>query len=161
MHCCCSFAKSCLTLPPQGLQHTSLSCPSPSPRVCSNSHSLSQWFNLAISSSAVLFYFCLQSFPASESFQISWLFTSGGQTIGASVSATILPMNIQGWFPLGLTSVISLQSEGPSRVFSSTTARKHQFFGTQPSLWSNSHMTIWTFVGKVMSLLLIHRLGWS
>ena len=100
-------------------------------------------------------------FPASGSFPMSQLFTSGGQRIGVSALASVLPMNIQGWFPLGLTSVISLLSNGLSRVFSSTTIWKHQFFSAQSSLWSNSHMTIWTFVGKVMSLLLIHRLGWS
>ena len=101
---------------------------------------------------------CPQSFPASRSFPMSRLFTSGGQCIGASASA--LPMNIQDWFPLGLTGLISLLSKGLSRVFSNTTVQKHQFFSTQPSLWSNSHICTWlhslarwTFVGKVMSLL--------
>ena len=115
--CCCSVTKS---LWPHGLQHTSLSCPPPSPRVCSNSHSLSQWFNLAISSSAVLFSFWLQSFPVSESFRMSQLFTSGGQSTGASASASVLPMNIQGWFPLGVTGLNSLLSKRLSRVCSST-----------------------------------------
>ena len=92
-----------------------------------------------------------------------WLFTSGGQSIGVSASASVLPMNIQGWFPWGLTSLISLQSKGLSRVFSNSTVWKHKFFSAQPSLWSNSHLymitgktialTIWTFVGKVVSLL--------
>ena len=92
-----------------------------------------------------------------------WLFTSGGQSIGVSASASVLPMNIQGWFPWGLTSLISLQSKGLSRVFSNSTVWKHKFFSAQPSLWSNSHLymitgktialTLWTFVGKVVSLL--------
>ena len=83
---------------------------------------------------------CPQSFPTSESFPMSWLFTSSGQNIGASDSVYVLPMIIQSWFPLGLTSLISLQSKELSRVFSNTTIRKHQFFGTQPSLWSSSHI---------------------
>ena len=83
---------------------------------------------------------CLQSFPASGSFLMSWLFTSGGQSIGVSASTSVFPMNIQGLFPLGLTGLISLQSKGLSRVFSNTTVQKHQFFGTQLSLWSNSHI---------------------
>ena len=91
---------------------------------------------------------CLQSFPASESFPVSQLFASGGQSIGASVSTSVLPMNIQGWFPLGWTGWISLQSKGLSRVFSSTTIRKHQFFSAQPSLWSNCHIT----TGKTIAL---------
>ena len=86
---------------------------------------------------------CLQSFAATGSFLISWLFTSGGQSIGVSASASVLPMNIQGWYPLGLTSLISLLSKGLSRVFSNTTMQKHQFFGAQPSLWSNSHIRTW------------------
>ena len=116
-------------------------------------------------SSSVVPFSCLQSFPASGSFLMHWLFASGGQSIGASASASVLPMNIQDWFPLGLTGLISLLSKGFSRVFSITTIRKHQFFSTQPSLWSNYciHtwprgkknilLTIWTFVGKMMSLL--------
>ena len=86
---------------------------------------------------------CLQSFPASGSFPMSWLFASGGQSIGASASASVLPVNIQDWFHLGLTSLISLQSKGLSRVFSNTTVQKHKLFGTQPSLWSNSHIHTW------------------
>ena len=96
-----------------------------------------------ISSSAITFSFYLQSFPASGSFPVSWLFTSGGQNIGASVPASVLPMNSQSWFPLGLTVWISLLSKGLSRVFSSTTVWKYQFWGTQPSLWSNSHIYRW------------------
>ena len=112
--------------------------PSPSLRVCSNSCLLSRWCHPTISPSVSLFSFCPQSFPASGSFPISWLFTSGGQSIRASASASVLPMNIQGSFPLGLTGLISLLSKGLSRAFS--TIWKHQFFSTQPSLWSNSHI---------------------
>ena len=97
-------------------------------------HPLSRWCHPTISSSVVPFSFRLQSFPESGSFPMRWLFTSGGQSIGASASASVLPMNIQGWFPLGLTGLISLQSKGLSRVFSNTTAQKHQFFGAQLSL---------------------------
>ena len=132
-----------------------------SPGVYSNSCPLSQWCYLTISSSVAPFSFCLQSFPSSGSFTISQLFTSGGQSIGASASAPVLPLNIQGWFPLGLTGLISLPSKWLPRVFSSTTVWKNQFFSTQPSLWSNSHLymitgkilTIKIFVGKVMSNL--------
>ena len=110
---------------PWAAAHTSLLCPSLSPGVCSNSCPLSQWRHPTISSSVAPFS-CLQSFPASESFPMSQLFTSGGQNIGAS--ASILPMNIQGWFPLGLTGLISLLSKGLSKVFSNTTVQKHHFF---------------------------------
>ena len=96
-----------------------------------------------ISSSAAPFSSCLQSFPESGSFPTSWLFASGGQRTGASASASALPMNIQGWFPLGLTGLISLLSKGLSKVFSSTTVWKHQFFSAQPSLWYNSHICTW------------------
>ena len=137
---------------PYGLQHARLPCSSPSPRACSNSRPLSQWCHPTILSSVVPFSPCFLSFPASgiliirethSSFPVSQLFTSGGQCIKASVSPSVLPMNIQSWFPLGLTGLISLQSNGLSRVFSNTTIRKHQFFGTQPSLWSNSHNGTW------------------
>ena len=101
-------------------------CPSPSPRVCWSSCSLCQWCHPDISCSDVLFSFCLQSFPASGTFPVSWLFISGGQSIRALTLASVLPVNIQGWFPLGLTGLISLQSDGLSRVFSSTTVRKHR-----------------------------------
>ena len=127
---------------PHGLQHSRPPCPSPSPGVCSNSGPLSQWCHPTISSSVTPFSSCLQSFPAPGSFPMSWLFTSGGQCIGASTSASVLPINIQGWFPFGLTSLILL-SKALSRVFSSTTVQKHQFFGAQPSLWSNSHICMW------------------
>ena len=111
-----------------------LPCPSLSPRVCSDPCPLSQWCYPTISSSATSLFFCLRSFPASGSFPISWFFTSGGQSIEASASASVLPMNIQDSFPLGLTGLISLQSKGLSRVFSSTTVPKHQFFSTHSSL---------------------------
>ena len=128
---------------PHGLQHTRLPCPSLSPGVCSNSYSLSQWCYLTISSFAAPFSICLQSFPASWSFPVSWLLASGGQSIGVSASASVLPMNIQGWFPLGLTGLIFLKSKGLSRAFFSTTIRKHQFLSAQPSLWSNCHIRTW------------------
>ena len=116
---------------PHGLQHTRLPCPSPSPRACSNSCPLSWWCHPTISSSVVPpFSSYLQSFLASGSFPISQLFSPGGQSVGASES--VLPMNIQAWFLLGLTDLISLLSKGLSRVFSSTTGQKHQFFGAQP-----------------------------
>ena len=127
MGCCCCFSvgKSCPTLWPHGLQHASLPCPSLSPGVCSNSCPLSQWCYLIISSSAALFSFCLQFFLASASFPMSQLFASGGQSIGTSASASVLPMNIQGWLPLGLTGSISLLSRGLSRVFFSSTIWKY------------------------------------
>ena len=145
---------------PHGLQHARPPCPSPSLGACSNSRPLSQWCHPTILSSAIPFSSYLHSFPASESFPMSQFFPSGGQSIRASASASILPMNIQDWFPLGLTGLISLQSKGLSIVFSNTTIQKHQFFGTQISLWSNSHihtwplgksiaLTRWTFAGHV------------
>ena len=134
---------------PHGLQYTRLLCPSLSPRVCSYSCPLSWWCHPTISSSVVPFSSCLQSFPASGCFPVSQLFTSSGQSIGASASASVLPMNIEDWFPLGLTGLISLLSQGLSRVFSSTIVQKHQFFGAQPSLWSNSHIRYMTTGGKV------------
>ena len=121
------------SLQPIGLQHARIPCPSVSPRVCSNSCPLNWWCNATISSSVTLFW--SQSFLASRSFPMSWLFTSGGQSIGASASASVFPMTIQRWFPLGLTGWISLQSKGLSRVFSNTTVQKHQFFSVQFSLW--------------------------
>ena len=146
---------------PHGQKYTRPPCPSPTLRVHLNSCPLSQWCHPTISSSVVPFASWLQSFPASRSFPMSQFFTLGGQSIGVSASASVLPMNIQDWFPLGLTGLISLQSKGLSRVFSNTTVQKHQFFGTQPSLQSHPYMaagktialTGWTFVGKVISLL--------
>ena len=117
-----------------GLQHARPPCPSPTPRVYSNSCPLSQWWHPAISSSVFPFSSHLQSFPASRSFQMSQLFTSGGQSIWVSASTSVLPMNIQDWSPLGWTGWIFLQSKGLSRVFSNTTIQKHQFFGAQLSL---------------------------
>ena len=119
---------------PHGLQHTRPPCPSPALGVYSKSCPLSRWSHPTISSSVIPFSFCLPSFPASRSFQMSQLFTSGGQSIGVSASASILPMNIQDWFPLGWTGWISLLSKGLSRVFSDTTVQKHKFFGAQLSL---------------------------
>ena len=118
---------------PHGLQHARLPCPSPTPIVYSNSCPLSWWCHPTISSSVVSFSSCPQSFPASGSLQMSQLFASGGQSIGVSASASVLPTNIQGWFSLGWTGWISLQSKGLSRVFSNTTVQKHQFFSPQPS----------------------------
>ena len=130
----------CDSLQPHELQHTSPPCPSLSPGDCPSSFSFSQWSYPTISSSAALFSFCPQSFPALKSFPMSQLFASGDKNIGASASALVLPMSIQGWFPLGFTGLISLQSKGLSRVFSKATVWKHQFFGAQPSLWSNYHI---------------------
>ena len=138
---CCSVAQSCLTLcDPMGYSIPSFPLSLLSPGVCSNSCPLSWWCHPTISSSITPFSSYLQSLPASGSFSMSRLFASGGQSIGAS--ASFLPVNIQGWFPLGLTGWISLQSKGLSRVFSNTTVWKHQFFGAQP-LWSNSHIHPW------------------
>ena len=131
------------SLRPHESQHARPHCPSPTPGVHSDSRPSSQWCHPAISSSVITFSSCLQSFPASGSFPVSQFFTSGGQCIGASASASVLPMNIQDWFPLGWTGWISLQSKGLSRVFSNSTVQKHQFFSTQLSLWSNSHMQRW------------------
>ena len=119
---------------PHGLQHTRLSCPSPNAVACSNSCPSSWWCQPTISSSVLPSSFCLQSCLASGSFPMSQFFALGGQSIGASASASVPPMNIQDWFPLGLTVLISLQSKGLSRVFSSTTVQKHQLLGAQLSL---------------------------
>ena len=150
---------------PHGLQHTRFTCPSPSPGACSNSGLLSQWCCTIILSSVITFS-CLQSFLASESVLMSWLFASVGQSIGTSASASAPPMNIQDWFPLRLTGWISLQSKRPSRVFSNTTVQKH-FWIVQCSAFfiiplfypymttgKTIALTRRTFVGKVMSLLL-------
>ena len=145
--CFCSVAQSCPTLcnPMDCKQHTRLLCPSPSPGACSNSCPSSWWCHPTISSSVVPFSSHLQSFPASGSFPMSQFFASGGQNIGAtaSASASVLPMNLQGWFPLGWTDLISLQSKGLSSVFCHIGVWKHQFFSAQPSLWSNSHIHTW------------------
>ena len=120
---------------PRGLQHARLPCRSLSPGACSNSYPLSQWCHPTISSSVVPLSSCLQSFPASGSFQMSQFFTSGGQSIGASASVSVLPMNIQDWFPLGLTGLICLQSKGLSRVFPSTIIRKNRSFDYIDLCW--------------------------
>ena len=124
-------------------QHARPPCLSPTFRVYANSCPLSWWCYLTISSSVVPFSSCLGSFPTSGSSPMSQLFTSGGQNIGVSASPSVLPMNTQDWSPLGWTDWISLQSKGLSRVFSNTTVQKHQFFSTQLSSQSNSHMHTW------------------
>ena len=152
---------------PHRLQHTRLPCPLPSPRACSNSCALSWWCHPNISSFVVPFSSCLQSFLASGFFPMSQHFTLSGQSIESSASASVLPMNIQYWFPLGWTGWISLLSKGLQRVFSSTTVWKHQFFSAQLSLWSNSFymttgetiaLTIWTLVSKVMSQVIFPQI---
>ena len=124
---------------PSGLQHARLPCPSVSPGVCSNSCSLSRWCHPPTLSSVTCFSSCLQSFPESGSIPVSQLFASGDQSNGASASVSVLLMNIQGWLPRKLFGLNSLLSKGLSRVFT-TKDRKHQFFCTQPSLWSNAHI---------------------
>ena len=137
------FSRSVVSnsLRPHEPQHARPPCPSTTPRVYPNPCPLSWWCHLTISSSVIPFSFCLQSFPAAGSFPVSWLFASGGQSIGAS--ASVLPMNIQGWIPLGLTNLTSLLSKGLSRVFSSNTIQKYQFLSAQTVLWSNSHIHTW------------------
>ena len=151
------------SLRPHESQHARPPCPSQTPRVYSNSCPSSRWCHPAISSSVVSFSSCPQSLPASGSFPMSQLFTSGGQSIGVPASASVPPMNTQDWSPLGWTGWISLQSKELSRLFSNTTVQKHQFFSAHLSSQSNSHpymttgktiaLTRWTFVSKVMSLL--------
>ena len=139
-----SVAQSCLTLcDPNESQHARPPCPSPTPVVYPNSCPSSGWCHPAISFSVVPFSSCPQSLPASESFPMSQLFAWGGQSIGVSALASVLPMNTQDWSPLEWTGWISLQSKGLSRVFSNTTVQKHQFYGTQPSSQSNSHIHTW------------------
>ena len=153
------------SLRPHEPQHARPPCPSPTPGVYPNPCPLSRWCHPTISSPSVIPFSCPQSFPASGSFPVSQFFTSGGQSTGVSASTSVLPMSTQNWSPLGWTGWISLQSKGLSRVLSNTTVQKHQFFGTQLSSQSNSHIHTWppektialnrrTFVGKVMSLLL-------
>ena len=128
---------------PHGLQHTRLPCSAPTPRAYSNSCPSSQWCCPTISSSVIPFSSCLQSVPASGSFPVSQFFTLGGQNIGGSASASVLPINIQDWFPLGVTGWSSMQSKLLSRIFSNTTVQKHQFFSAQHSSQSNSHIHTW------------------
>ena len=130
------------SLRPHGLQHARPPCPSPTSGVCSNSCPLSQWCHPTISSSATPVSSCPQSFPASGSFPVNQLFTSGGQSIGASASASVLPVNIQDWFPLGWTGLISAV-QGTVKSPQHTTVQMHQFFDAQLSLWSNSHIHTW------------------
>ena len=130
------------SLRPHGLQHARLPCPSPTPRACSNLYPSSQWCHPPISSPYNT-PFCLQSFPASGTFPMSQFFSSSGQRIGISASASIHPMNIQHWFSLGLTGLISLQSKEISRVFHNSTVQKHQFFSARLSLWSSFHIHTW------------------
>ena len=156
------------SLQPHGLQHTRPHCPSPTPGVCSTSCQLSQWCHPTISSSVIPFSSRLQSFLASGSFQMSQFFTSGGQSIGVSASTSVLPTNSQDWFPSGLTSLISLQSKGLSRVFSSTTEKASILWCSVFFMVQLSHpyvttgktiaLTIWTFVGRMMSLLIYLKL---
>ena len=159
-------------LRPHGLQHARPLCPSPTPGVHINPCQLSRWCHPTISSSVVPFSSCLQSFPASGSFPVSQFFTSGGQSTGVSASTSVLPMNIQDWFPLGWTGWISLPSKGLSRVFSSTTVQKHRFFCGQLSSWCNSHIhtqlleksIAWLdgpLLAKWCLCFLICCLGWS
>ena len=138
---CCSVMSNSLW--PHKLQHARSPCPSPTPRVYPNPSLLSQWCHPTVSFSTVPFSSCPQSIPASGSFQMSQLFAWGSQSTGVSASASVLPMNIQDWFPLGWTAWISLQSKRLSRVFSDTTVQKHQFFGSQLSSQSNSHIHTW------------------
>ena len=131
------------SLLPHESQHARFPCPSPTPGVHSNWCPSSQWCHPAISSSVVPFSSCPQSLPASRSFPMSQLFAWGGQSIGVSALASVLPVNTQDWSPLGWTGWISLQSKGLSRVFSNTAVQNHQFFGTQPSSQSNSFIHTW------------------
>ena len=158
----CQLMTVCLSVSPMD---AGLLCPLPSTRARSSSCSLSHWCDLTISSSVTLFSFCLQSFPASGSFPLIRLFASGSQSIGASASASVLP--ILSWFPLGSTGSLSLQPKGLSTVFSSTTAGKHPFFWCSAVFmvqllrdhWKNRRFDCMTFVVKVMSLFLIHCLS--
>ena len=162
----CSVVSSSLW--PHGLQHARLPCPSPAAGACSNSYPSSQWCHPTISSSVVPFSSCPQSFPALGSFPISQFFASSGQSIEVSVSASALPMHIQDWFPLGLTGWIFLQLKGLSRVFSTTTVQKDQFFSSQffydPTLisindnWKNHGFD---YRAKWCLCFLIHCLGLS
>ena len=143
---CMSVQFSCSVMSdssrPHKPQHARPPCPS-TPRVHPNPCPLSRWCHPTISSSVVPFSSCPQSIPPSGSFQMSWFFASSGQSTGVWASASVFPVNIQDWFPLGWTGWISLQSEGLSRVFSNTTLQKHQFFGSQLSSQSNSHIHTW------------------
>ena len=160
------------SLRPHGPQYARPSCPSPTPRVHLNPCPLSWWCHPTISPSVVSFSSYPQSFPASGSFPMSQPFVSGGQSIRISASASVLPMNIQHWFPLEWTGWISLLSKGLPRVFSNTTVQKHPFFGSHFSLYSKSHIHTWLlekpwlwldrrFLAKWCLCFLIHDLGFS
>ena len=138
-----SVAQSCPTLRPHESQHASPPCPSPTPGVHSDSRPSSQWCHPPISSSVIPFSSCPLSLPASESFPMSQLFTWGSQSTGVSALASFIPKKSQGWSPSEWTGWISLQSKGLSRVFFNSTVQKHQFFGTQASSQSNSHIHTW------------------
>ena len=146
------FSRSVVSnsLQPHGLQHTRPPCPSPTPETYSNSCPSHQWCHPTISSSVVPFSSCPQSFPASGSFPMSQFFASGGQRIRVSALASVLPVNIQDWFPLGWTGWISLQSKGLSRVFSNTIVQKHQFFSSAFFIVQLSHPYMTT--GKTIAL---------
>ena len=137
----CSVVSNCLQ--PHGLQHARLPCPSQTPRACSYLCPSSWWWHPTILSSVIPFSSCLQSFPASGSFQMSQFVASVGPSIGVSALASVFPMNIHGWFCLGLTGLVSLQTKGLLRVFSNSTVQKDQLFGAQPFLWSNSYICTW------------------
>ena len=141
VHFSCSVMSDSLW--PHKLQHVRPPCPSPTPGIHPNSCPLSRWCHPTISSSVIPFSSCFQSFPASGSFPMSQFFPSDDESIGVSASAPVLPMNIQNWFPLGWTGLISLQFKELSRASSNTTVQKHQFFGAQASLWANSHIHTW------------------
>ena len=152
---CCSVAQSCPTLQPHGLQHTRLPCPSPSPGACSNPCPLSQWCHPTMSSSVISFSSCLQSFPSSGSFPMSRLFTSGGQSTGASATASVLPVNILVWSPCSPSDsqessstpqFKSIKSSGFNLLYGPTFTSIYDY-------WKTIALTRWTFVGKVMSLL--------
>ena len=135
-----------VSLQPHESQHARPPCTSPTPGVHSNSCASSRWCHPNILSFVILFSSCLQSFPASGSFPMSQFFASGRQSIAASVSPSVLAMNIPDWFPLGLTGLISLLSKGLLRIFSSTTVQRHQFFSILPSLWYSSQCHMWPLV---------------
>ena len=149
--CCCSVTESWLTLQTHERQHARLPCSSLSPRVCSNSCPLSQWCYPSISSFVTSFSSCLQSLNSSRVFSMSQFFVSGSQSIGASASAAVFPVNIQGWFSLGLTGLISFRIDWFDLLAVQWNLKsllqhhnsKHQFFSTEPSLWSNSHICTW------------------
>ena len=143
---CYSVAQSCLTLRPHGPQHDRHPCLSPSPRICPSSYSLHWWYHPTVLSSVTPFSFCPQSFPASGAFPNGWLLTSDDQNTGASASASVLLTSIQGWFPLRLTGLISLQSKGLSGVFPNTKVCRHQFFrcGTSSTMVQRHHLIVGT-----------------